>query len=112
MRLIALSAFILCNFHVYKWEKAYIKDFNAWRFLMIFFFIYLDEGRGWVCALMHVYVFGHIVSLCYRTAWWVFTKLGRDEVLMALHLWLDFSENPAQGRIQGGAKIGHGGPPL
>ena len=61
MRLIALSAFILCNFHVYKWEKAYIKDFNAWRFLMIFF-IYLDEGRGWG-VLMHVYVLEHIVSL-------------------------------------------------
>ena len=24
-----LSALILCNFHVYKWEKAYIKDLNA-----------------------------------------------------------------------------------
>ena len=45
MPLIALSAFILCSFHVYKWEKAYIKDFNAWQFLMIFF-IYLDEGKG------------------------------------------------------------------
>ena len=24
-----MSAFILCNFHVSKWEKAYIKDLNA-----------------------------------------------------------------------------------
>ena len=46
---------------------------------------------------MHVYVLEHIVSLCYRTALWMFTKLGRDEVLMALHLWLDFSTNPVQG---------------
>ena len=42
----ALSALILCNFHVYKWEKVYIKDLNAWRFLMIFLWIYLDEGKG------------------------------------------------------------------
>ena len=48
-------------------------------------------------ALMHVYVLEHIVSLCYRTPRWMFTKLGRNEVLMALHLWLDVSANPAQG---------------
>ena len=62
---------------------------------------------------MHVYVLEHIISLCYRTAWRMLTKLGngRDEVLMALHLWLDFSANPAQGWIQGGAKIGQLGVP-
>ena len=69
----------------------------------------MKEGGG--CALMHVYVLEHIVSLCYRTAWWIFTKLGRDEVLMAPHLWLDFSANPAQGLIQSGAKIGQWGVP-
>ena len=47
-------------------------------------YIYLDEGKGGG-ALMHVYVLEHIVSLCYRTPLWMFTKLGRDEVLMALH---------------------------
>ena len=63
-------------------------------------------------ALMHVYVLEQIVSLCYRTAWRIFTKLGRDEVLMALHLWLDFFGNPPpQGWIQGGAKIGQWGVP-
>ena len=61
-------------------------------------------------ALMHVYVLEHIVSLCYRTAWWMFTKLDRDEVLMALHLWLDFSD-PAQEWAQVGAKIGQWGVP-
>ena len=35
---------------------------------------------------MHVYVWEHIVSLYYRTAEWMFTKLGRDEVLMARHM--------------------------
>ena len=56
MQLSALSAFILYNFNVSKWVKAYIKDLNAWRFLMNFLCIYLDEGRGGG-ALMHVYVY-------------------------------------------------------
>ena len=46
MQLIALFALIMCNFHVYKWEKGYIKELNAWRFLMNFLCIYLGEGRG------------------------------------------------------------------
>ena len=37
-------------------------------------------------ALMHVYVWKHIVSLYYRTAGWMFTKLDRDEVLIAPHM--------------------------
>ena len=48
MQLRALSAFILCNFHVVMRENAYIKDLNAWRILMNFLCIYLDEGRGGV----------------------------------------------------------------
>ena len=35
---------------------------------------------------MHVYVWEHIASLYYTTAKWMFTKLGRDEVLMAWHM--------------------------
>ena len=31
---------------------------------------------------MYVYVWEHIGSLNYRTALWMFTKLGRDEVLI------------------------------
>ena len=42
----------------------------------------------------------------------MFTKLGRDEVLMAPHMHLGVSAKSAQGRIQGGAKMGHGGPLL
>ena len=34
---------------------------------------------------MHVYVWEHIASLYYR----MFTKLGRDEVLMAWHMHKD-----------------------
>ena len=52
---------------------------------MNFLCIYLGEKGGG--ALMHVYVWEHIVSLyLYRTAEWMFTKLGRDEVLMARHM--------------------------
>ena len=66
----------------------------------------MKEGEG---ALMHVYVLERIVSLCYRTAWLMFTKLSREEVLMVLHLWLDFSANP--GVDPGWGKIGQWGVP-
>ena len=39
-------------------------------------------------------------------------KLGRDEVLMVPYKCCCFSARSAQGRIQGGAKIGQGGPLL
>ena len=42
-------------------KNAYIKDLNALRILMNFLCIYLGEKRGG--ALMHVYVWEHIVSL-------------------------------------------------
>ena len=58
---------------------------------------------------MHVYVLEHIVSLNYRIAWWIFTKLGRDKVLMTPHICIDSWAKSAQGWIQGGAKIGPGG---
>ena len=57
---------------------------------------------------MHVYDWEHIVSLYYRTALWMFTKLGRDEVLMFPYKCCCFSARSVQGQIQGGAKIGHG----
>ena len=39
----------------------------------------------------------------------MFTKLGRDEVLMAQHMHKDVLAIFAQGQIQGEAKIGHWG---
>ena len=53
-------------------------------------------------ALMHVYVLEHIISLSYRTTWWTFKKLDRDEVPIIAHLFIGFSANSTQGRIQGG----------
>ena len=47
-----------------------------------------------------------------RIAWLILMKLGRDEVLMVPYKCCCFSVRSAQGRIQGGAKIGHGGPLL
>ena len=37
-------------------------------------------------------------------------KLGRDEVLMVPYKCCCFSARSPQGQIQGGAKLGHGGP--
>ena len=70
----------------------------------------MKEGGG--VALMHVYVWEHIFDFFSRTAWWILMKLGRDEVLMVPYRCCCFSARSAQGRIQGGAKIGHGGPLL
>ena len=79
---------------------------------MNFLCIYLGE-KGGGGSLMHVYVWEYIVSLYYRTTSWMFTKLGRDEMLMVPYkCWFFFSGRSVQGRIQGGAKIGHGGPLL
>ena len=69
---------------------------------MIFLWIYLGEKGGG--ELMHVYVWEHIASRYYRIAKCMFTKLGRDEVLMARHIHKDILAISAQGRIQGEAK--------
>ena len=53
---------------------------------------------------MHVYVWEHIASLYYRTASWMFTKLGREEVPICWHVHKDVLAISAQGRIQGEAK--------
>ena len=86
-------------------KNAYIKDLNALRILMNFLCIYSGE-KGGLVPLMHVYVWEHIVSLYYRTAELMFTKLCRDEVLMVPYKFCCFSARSVQRRIQGGTKIG------
>ena len=44
-----------------------------------------------------------IACIC-RTAKWMITKLGRDEVLMARHMHKDVLAIFAEGQIQGEAK--------
>ena len=63
---------------------------------MVYVFIQMKVPRGRGFTLMHVFLFERIVSLSYRTACWMFTKLGREEVLMAPHLCSGFSANSAQ----------------
>ena len=84
-------------------KNAYIKDLNALRILMNFLCIYLGE-KGGGGALMHVYVWEHIVSLYYRTALWMFTKLGRDEVLMMSYKFDVFRPDPSRGGSRAGQK--------
>ena len=59
---------------------------------------------------MYIYIWEHIVRLSYRTDLRIFTKLGRDEVLMVPYKCCCFSARSVKGRIQGGTKVGHGGP--
>ena len=60
---------------------------------------------------MHVYVWEHIVSLYFRTAHLIFTKYGRDEVLIAGHMHLICFGHICPGVDPGRGKIGHGGSP-
>ena len=53
----------------------------------------------------------YIFNFFSRTARWILMKLGRDEVLMVPYKCCCFSARSTQGRIQGGAKIGHRGSP-
>ena len=60
---------LFCVISMFVSEKnAYIKDLNALRILMTFLCIYLGEKGGGGVALMHVYVWEHIVSLYYIIA--------------------------------------------
>ena len=69
-------------------------------------------GLGQISFFFSVYVLEHIVSLYYRIPRWIFTKLGRDKILMTPHISVDFWAKSAQGWIQVGAEISHGGPLL
>ena len=82
------------------------KCFMNFSEFSMYLFTWKKRGGG---ALMHVYVWEQIVSLYYRTALWMCTKLGTDEVLMVPYKCCCFSARSVRGRIQCGAKVGHGG---
>ena len=106
MRLSVLSSrHLFCVIFMFVSEKnPYIKDLNALRILMNFLCIYIGEKGGGV-ALMHVYVREHIVSLYYRTALWMFTILGRDEVpLVPYECVVIFWPDPSRGGSRAGQK--------
>ena len=65
------------------------------------FYIFIKvKGRGG--GVVHVYVWEHRVSLNYRIAWWIFTKLGRDKVLMTPNICFDFWAKSARGGYRAG----------
>ena len=68
---------------------------EEFKWIFIYLFIKVKRGGG---ALVHLYVWEHIVSLNYRMTWWIFTKLCRDKAhlysfLGQIHLGAD----PEQG---------------
>ena len=66
----------------------------------------MKEGGGvatYACICMGTH------SLSYRTDWWMFTKLGKDEVIMTLHMRLGFLARSAKRWIQGSIEIGQWG---
>ena len=77
------------------------------------FSAHLSRRLEWAIVIAHrPSVNFHIFDFFSRTTWWILMKLGRDEVLMVPYKCCCFSVRSAQGRIQGGAKICHGGPLL
>ena len=80
--------------------------YNRFKCFMNFneFPMYLFRRKRGGGALMHVYVWEHIVSLYYSTARWMFTKLGRDEVLMVPYKCSVFQPDPPRGGSRAGPK--------
>ena len=64
---------------------------EEFKWILIYLFIKVKNGG----ALVHVYVWEHIVTLNYRITWWIFTKLCRDKVLKTPLICL--GADPAQG---------------
>ena len=72
---------------------------------MNFYLFIKVKKRGGGGALVHVYVWEHIVSLKYRIVLWIFTKLGRDKVLKNPRTFaLTFGPNPPRVGYRAGPK--------
>ena len=76
----------------------HIKDLlYARRILMNFFNVFISVKEGLGGGVTNACICMGTHSLSYRTDWWMLTKLGRDEVIMALHMRLGFSAKSARG---------------
>ena len=110
LRLVLLSCvFFSPNvFFLLKWWTVNVigtvyKTFICLKNLNEFFFVFRWRKKGgftYACICMRTH------SLSYRTDWGMLTKLGRDEVIMALHMYLGFLARSAQRWVQGSTKIG------
>ena len=67
MQLGALSAYLLCIFHAYKWENAYKRFIICPKNFNEFFNVYISVKEGLGGSLMHVYVWEHIAFLAEPT---------------------------------------------
>ena len=130
------SSLYLNNFSCIYWPMIYtacsvipenIKKNKTWKQWLLFHFTstvglfsspepkaqvsYCHSAPSVVRPSVRLSVNFHIFNFFSRTAWWILMKLGRDEVLMVPYKCCCFSARSAQGWIQGGAKIGHGGSP-
>ena len=85
-----------------------MKDLNALSILMNFPWIYLGEKGGCtnacICMGTHSQPLLQSRLMDVYETWWGWSARGTLQVLL-------FSARSVQGRIQGGAKIGHGGSP-
>ena len=90
-----------------------------WMNVLLCFLAHRSRRLEWAIVIAHrpsssvrlSSVNFHIFDFFSRTAWWILMKLGMHEVLMVPYKCCCFSARSAQGRIQGGAKIGHRGSP-
>ena len=101
------SAFILYNFNISKWEKAYSKRFECLKIFNEFLCVYLLRWReGGGVALMHVYVYIGTHNQLFPTEplYGCLRNFDRDEVLIVTApVYRIFRPNSTQGRIQGRA---------
>ena len=120
----ALSPELLCRpfLHVYSLTKFWMFHNRLWTHC---FLAHLSQRLKWPIVIAHrpsslspsvrrrrrPSVNFHIFNFFSITAWWILMTLGRDEVLMVPYKCCCFSARSAQGQIQGGVKIGHGGSP-
>ena len=72
----------------------------------MYLFRWRKGGGVTICMYMGTH------NLSYRTDWCMLTKLGRDVVILALHIRLGFLARSIKRWIQGGAKIGQWGVPF